>query len=47
MQGLPGSVLGGEQSVADQAFPPILKKSASKAALEFGSKPGAKLKNMA
>ena len=47
MSGQPGTVTGGDQNPADQAFPPILKKGAGSASQNFGSKPGAKLKNLA
>lgn len=48
MRGVPGTTSGGLQNAADSRFPPIDWKRAGDAANSFdGSKPGAKLKNLA
>lgn len=47
MSGVPGTTTGGDYNAADSKFPSILKKGARSASQGFGSKPGAKLKNMA
>lgn len=47
MTGQPGTITGGDENPADEAFPSILRKGAGAASQNFGSKPGAKLKNLA
>lgn len=48
MRGVPGTTAGGYQNAADSKFPPISRTGAGSVANSFdGSKPGAKLKNLA
>lgn len=48
LRGVPGTTSGGYQNAADSKFPPISRAGAGSVANSFdGTKPGAKLKNLA